>query len=112
MKKLTKKSIKEFLSLAQHMHTTIKKLLDAGNRGQAMELLEQCQSYAIALGQQIESAEGMNSATVILLEDYCELVYQIYEKLFCFLPLNPNEIHNALALQLIRIRNSIKEQIE
>lgn len=107
--KNTEKYAKEFLSIIQHTHVTIKKLLETKNYTHAMNLLEQCQSYAISLGQQIESVEGESSAIIILLEDYCELVYQIYEKLRCFLPVDPNNVHNSLAMQLIRIGNSIKD---
>lgn len=110
MEKNTEAYAKEFLSITQHTHVTIKKLLEARNYTQAMKLLEQCQSYAISLGQQIESTEGKNSITISYLEDYCEFVYQIYEKLRCFLPVDPIDIHNRLAMQLIRIGNSIKER--
>ncbi len=96
----------------QHTHVTIKRLLEAGNDRSAMSQLEQCQNYALRLGQQIEATEGENFITVTLLEEYCELVYQIYEKVCCFLPVNANDVHNSLAMQLIRIGNSIRDSAE
>lgn len=108
MENSIKAQAKDFISIIQHIHTTIRRLLEAGNYPLAMLQLEQCQSYAISFGRQLEAAEGENSITVALLEDYCELIYQIYEKLRCFLPVDSNYIHNSLAEQMIRIRNSIK----
>lgn len=109
MEKNTEKYIREFLSITQHTHVAIKKLLEAKNYLHAMNLLEQCQGNAIALGKQIESIEGEDSITVPYLEDYCELVYQLYEKLRCCSPVDPNSVHNSLAMQLIRIGNNIKD---
>lgn len=108
MEEADKKYAEEFLAIVQHMHITIKRTLEAGNRASAMQLLEQCQSYAIRLGQRIESTEGEKFSLVILLEDYCEIIYQIYEKIRCFLPVDANDMHNRLAMQLIRIRNNMK----
>lgn len=110
MEKTTEKCTNEFISITQRTHVTIKRLLEAGNYTQAMKLLERCQGYAISLGQQIESTEGENLITVSFLEDYCEFVYQIYETICCFLPVDPIDIHNRLAIQLIRIGNSVKER--
>lgn len=107
MENVDAKHIEEFFAIAQRTHLTIKRLLDAGNYEQAMHFLEQCQNHALSFGHQIEAKEGSDSATIALLEEYCESVYQMYEKLRCFLPVDPNYVHNSLAMQLIRIRNSI-----
>ena len=108
MEDSAKAHAKEFVSILQHIHTTIRKLLEAGNYPSVVLQLEQCQSYAISFGQQIEAEEGADLVAVALLEDYCELVYQIYETIRCFVPVDANDIHNALSAQLIRIRKSME----
>lgn len=110
MEESHKKQAEEFLSIMQHTHVTIKRLLEAGNYPLAMVQLEQCQSYALSFGQQMESTEGTVPTTITLLEDYCELVYRIYEELRCGLPVNPNDVHNSLAMQMIRVGNHMRDE--
>lgn len=40
MEEADKKYAEEFLAIVQHMHITIKRTLEAGNRASAMQLLE------------------------------------------------------------------------
>lgn len=111
MRRAVKKQAEETAELLGRRHLAIKKMLDAENRAGAMELLEQCQSCAISLGKGIEASQGEGSATVALLEGYCELVYQIYEKVGRPVKVNSSQIHNALAKELIRIGSSIRQDI-
>ena len=93
-------------------HTTIKRTLDARNLAATLELLEQCQNCAIGLGEKIEAMEGEGFPTISLLENYCEVLYQIYEKVLQSAGINSNQVHNTLAKELIRIGNSIKNSIK
>lgn len=111
MKKADKQQAEEIITLLKRTHTLIKKMLDANNRPAALELLEQCQSCAISLGERIEAVEGENAPTIPLLEGYCESTYQIYEKIRQLYPVNGTQIHNDLARQLIQIGTSIKNDI-
>lgn len=111
MKKADKKKAEEFLDVMQRAHAAIRKTLKAKNKASALELLEQCQSYAISLGQQIESVEGEGFITVTLLEEYCELVYQIYEEVLQLPQVNEIRVHNRLAKALIKVGNSIRNDI-
>lgn len=111
MKKADKKKAEEFAGVMQRAHVAVKKMLEANNRASALELLEQCQNYAISLGQQIESVEGEGFVTVTLLEGYCELVYQIYEEVLNLPRLNANAVHNRLSKELIKVGNSIRNDI-
>ena len=81
MRKAQKEQVKGFAELLGQAHSQIKKALEDGNSGQAMELLGQCQDGTIQLGNIIEEAEGENFVTIPILEEYCELVYQFYNKL-------------------------------
>lgn len=111
MKRADKQQAEEVADLLKNTHTLIKKMLDAKNHPAALELLEQCQSCAISLGERIEAVEGEKCPVIPYLESYCESVYQTYEKVRQPSLLNTNEIHNILAKELIRIRNSIKRDI-
>ncbi len=111
MKATDKQQAEETIALLKRVHTHIKKMIDARNRSSALELLEQCQSCAIGLGEKIEAAEGEQAPTISLLEDYCELVYQIYEKVRQSSVVSGSQVHNDLSRKLIRIGNSIKQDI-
>lgn len=111
MKRADKQQAEEVADLLKNTHTLIKKMLDAKNCPAALELLEQCQSCAISLGERIEAVEGEKCPVIPYLESYCESVYQTYEKVRQPSLLNTNEIHNILAKELIHIKNSIKRDI-
>lgn len=111
MKKTDKKKAEEFLDVMQRAHVAVKKMLEVKNFASALDLLEQCQSYAISLGQQIESVEGEGFITVTFLEEYCELVYQIYQEIQQLPQVNAIRVHNRLAKVLIKIGNSIRNDI-
>jgi hypothetical protein len=63
------------------VHRQVEELAQKDLKEQAMQLLEQCQQNAIDMGGLIDSTEGENTQEVHLLEEYCELLYQIHVKL-------------------------------
>lgn len=111
MRKRHKQQVQELVRQLEQAHDQIKKYIDQNNIQAALGLLEDCQSAGISIGTLIEQSEGEGNATVSMLEEYCELVYQIHETL------NINEVHSAkkfsklLRQKLIRISNSIKNEI-
>ncbi len=109
MRKAQKEQVKGFAELLGQAHSQIKKALEDGNSGQAMELLGQCQDGTIQLGNIIEEAEGENFVTIPILEEYCELVYQFYNKLQQGISENGDWLCLEEALQ--RIKNSIENDI-
>ena len=111
MKKTDKKRAEDFLKTVDTIHTSIRKMLHAGNRAVAMELLEQCQGLAIRAGEMIEGAEGEGFITVTLIESYCELVYKSYEEIRWSQTINEDRIYNLLASKLIQVGKSIKHDI-
>ncbi len=72
--------IKAIAALAE-VHRQVEELVKKDMKEQAMRLLEQCQQNAIDMGGVIDSTEGENTQEVHLLEEYCELLYQIHVKL-------------------------------
>ena len=81
MTKKQKKQAEDFIGLLERAHDGIKKTIDTRNTEAALDLLAQCQECAIKLGEIIEAVEGEDFVTIPMIEDYCELAYQFYEKL-------------------------------
>lgn len=75
----------------------------------ANQLLEDLQASAIQIGTTIEQFEGEATETVHLLEEYCELVYQLSQA--GARGDDPQKFISALRHQLSGIINSVKYQI-
>lgn len=112
MRKAQKKQAEEFVTLLEQAHREIKKYMDAGNAEAAMNLLVQCQEGAVRLGELAEKTEGENCAVIPLLENYCELVYQIHAELAGGVCRKGNNCHKRLYNQLAQIKNSIRKDIK
>lgn len=109
--KKQKKQAEDFIGLLERAHDGIKKTIDTRNTEAALDLLAQCQECAIKLGEIIEAVEGEDFVTIPMIEDYCELAYQFYEKLSQNIPVNSNQVSKALRKSLIRMGNSVKYDI-
>ena len=111
MRKRHKQQVEELVRQLEQAHDQIRKYIDQNNIQATLELLEDCQSAGISIGTLIEQSEGEDNPTVFMLEEYCELVYQIHETL------NINEVHSTkkssklLRQKMIRISNSIRNEI-
>ncbi len=111
MRKADKKQVEEFVQLLKRAHTEIKRMLEIKNQAAALDLLEQCQSCVIRLGEIIEQEEGEDFVTIPLLEEYCELVWQIYEEVRQHPLMNGSKTYKLLDKVLIQIENSIRNDI-
>lgn len=112
MRKAQKLQAEELVRQMEEAHDQIKKFIEQGNMLSAMELLEECQNGGITLGALIENTEGEGHPTVSLLEEYCELAYQIHEDLIGSKDLNRNKVYKLLRQKLIRISNSLKNDVQ
>ena len=81
MRKQQKRQAEEVIRLLGQVHEGIKKAIETKWYNEAMELLAQCQESAIDLGKMIEETEGEGFETIVLLENYCERLYEIYDAL-------------------------------
>lgn len=115
MRKTQKRQVEEITRQMEEAHEEIKKCVEEGNFVQARGILADCQNAAVAIGTLIEDTEGEGHHTVMVLEGYCELVYQIHE---CLLPdgsvntVNANKIYKSLRQKLIEAQNSIRNDIK
>ena len=111
MRKAQKKQAEDFILLLDQAHEEIGQMIGKGQVEAALELLGQCQEGAVKLGEMIENAEGGDFPAVLALENYCELVYEIYEGLIRNREANGNKIYKRLRKALIRVENSVRNDI-
>lgn len=112
MRKAQKKQAEDFVQLLSQAHVEIKKTIQLGKNIEAMELLKQCQAGSIQLGNLIESTEGEGFVTTHLLEEYCELVYQIHEELASNMSVSVDKVYKKLYKAAVKIKNSIRNDIK
>ncbi len=111
MRKAQKRQIDELVKQLEQAHDQIKEYVDENSNQSAMELLRDCQNAGISIGTLIESTEGEGHQTVSVLEEYCELAYQLHENLAEGKETNANKVHKILRQKLIKVSNSIKHDI-
>lgn len=121
MRKAQKRQIEETIRQMEEAHDEIKRCIEKRIAVQAGELLADCQNAAVAIGTLIEETEGEGHSTVKVLEEYCELVYQIHEELLsdsninninCVNTINANKVYKSLRQKLIKASNSIINNIK
>lgn len=134
MRKAQKKQAEDFAKLLGQAHEEIRNAIGRKNFVAAMSLLADCQDGALALGNLIEKEEGGETATIPLLESYCEQVYEIYQKLEEVRGqaaavdgreaeadltggsrkkhIRPDKVYKSLHSYYIRITNSLKNDIK
>lgn len=112
MRKAQKRQIEETIRQMEEAHGEMKRCIEKGIAAQAKELLAECQNAAVAIGTLIENMEGEGHSAVTVLEEYCELVYQIHEHLSSGSSINANKIYKSLRQKLIKASNSIRNNIK
>lgn len=110
MRKAQKRDILEMIQTLHEAHEEIKGYIDKKNYALAQDILSQCQECAISIGTAIEKIEGEGFVTVSYVESYCDVVFTCYEDLNGT-DANVNKIYKNLRKQLVRIENSVKNDI-
>lgn len=111
MRKHQKKQVNELLNLLGLAHEQIFKLLRNGNSTEVCEILGDCQNVAISVGTAIDEEEGEGSYTVKLLEEYCELVYQLNESIVQETINSVNEVRVPLDKSLKNIKKAYNKDV-
>lgn len=117
MRKAQKREILEVLKSLGQAHEEIKEQLHrssglAQDMQRTLNMLSECQEFAISLGEAIEKFEGEEHATVLSISEYCETVYEAYTEISnADGRVNKNKIYKILNKQLINIENSAKNDI-
>ena len=112
MRKAQRQQAETMFGQIEEAHLQIKSDIEQHTIHQALELLKDCQDSAAAIGTFIESTEGEGHPTVGILEEYCELVYQLYEELAATdREHNAKKIYKMLRQRLIKATNSFKRDV-
>ncbi len=109
MRKNRKRELLEVVKTLQSAGETIQKKMRTTPVDKLVEILARCQQSAVAVGESIEQELGLGTVTVNLLEEYCELLYQIADSLVDVK--NTEKLLKKTAKLLYKVENSIKYDI-
>ena len=112
MRKAKKEQVENFIKVLREAQGEIERALERKKDADVLSILADCQDGAIALGTMIEQSEGEGFSTVLLLEEYCELIYRIHEGITKKGESGADNICGELNSLLSRISNSIKYDIK
>lgn len=112
MRTAQKKQLEDFMELLEQAQDEIKNAIEQKKIENALRLLGDCQEGAISVGNLIEKTEGEDAAAIQLIEDYCELVYQIHEKLSEGAGINVTKIYKLLRQSFFKINHEIRHNIK
>ena len=110
MRKRQQQELLDFVNSLHQAHEEVKGALDNKNYIVVQNMLSECQEFAITLGNTIEKLEGEGQIAVSYVEEYCELLFHTFENISQHL-INENKIYKTLKKQLLKIENSIKNDI-
>ena len=80
VKKLSfRRSLEEKLELLGKIQEKLELLVKYGQQETVLNLLQELQNVAIAIGNSIEKKAGQGTKAVTALEQYCEVVFELYE---------------------------------
>ena len=105
------REVLECVDSLRQAHLEIKRALHQKNNVLAQNMISECQEFAMTLGEVVERAEGEGHITVSYIEKYCEILFHIFESINnqC---VDENKVFKSLKKQLIRVENSIKNDIK
>lgn len=112
MRKAQKQQAEELIRQFEQAHEQIKIDISEKNIQSAMDLLAVCQDGGISLGTLVEQTEGEGHSLISLLEEYCEIIYEIYQSLANGEEVSANKVHKCLRQKLIKISNGFRNDIK
>lgn len=104
-----RKQVIGILNLLKKMQEGVQKAIRCQNIQSAEQILIQIQDASITLGTSIEAHIGEDSDTVRAVEEYCELIYQLYEVLGQQGELEM--MQDAICSQWQKIQNCAEEEL-
>lgn len=114
---VVKNKASEFVGLLGQLHVEMCKMLEQEQYEVVFQMLEQCQNTAIQIGTFIEENQGQGFITVKYFEEYCELVYKVYQGLindeeYEGIELTIEGIYRCLEDKLYVMRESVEKDIK
>lgn len=110
MRKAQKQEILDLIDSLHQAQEEIKRALEQKNLISAQNMISEMQESVIALGEIIEKTEGEGHKTVVCMEEYCELLFRIFEEINQN-SVNASKVYKSLRKQLIKVENSVKNDI-
>lgn len=111
MRKYQKKQIQQIMDLLDQAQQQLLIAIEKGKKEETLQLLADCQDGAIAIGNMIEEAEGEGFLTVKIIEDYCEQIYQVHEKIAQEQNLDVKSEFHSISQLLMEIAASVINDI-
>lgn len=102
----------ERLEILEKIHLGLYKILLVGELEMSMQLLEKCQECAITMGESISERVKGCDTIIEILEEYCELVYQIYQMIADGEVPDANGVFQILQEQLTKIKEECLKDYE
>jgi len=112
MNKHIKQQMMEILELLSKEHDVLIKHFENNDIEATLNCLSECQNTALAIGQKIDAYEGEGSTSVKALEEYCELIFQIYTQVSNGDDIKSNKLSKSLKKSYINITNIMKNDIK
>lgn len=109
MRQHEKDRISEILKTLSEAHAVIKDYIAKDDFANAHSLLADCQQTAVRIGGIIEDSEGEDCASIRLLEDYCETLYQVSEGISD--KISAKQADHMLEKSLAGVERSVKQDI-
>lgn len=76
-----KERLRQKLSLLDQIHEKLELLVNYGQQETVLTLLKELQNVAVLIGTSVEKKAGEGTEIVMLLEQYCEVVFEMYQTL-------------------------------
>lgn len=112
MRLTQKQQIEALICQMKKAHEQVRLHMERGNIQPAAGLLEDCQMGGITMGTLIENTEGQNHQAVLLLEEYCELIYLIYQKLKeNYEKISVYNMYDMLHQKICKVANIVKHDV-
>lgn len=109
MRQHEKDRILEIFKTLSEAHAVIKDYIVKDDFANAHGLLADCQQTAVGIGGIIEDSEGEDCASIRLLEDYCETLYQVSEGISD--KISAKQADRMLKKSLAGVERSVKQDI-
>lgn len=106
-----KEIVNNMVALLAKAHQGMIDLMETDNFEPVLDILENCQEGAIALGTKIEEVKGEGHITIAVLERYCEVLYTIHEAILGNVEMDVQTAIDLLVENLTAIDESVQKEI-
>lgn len=111
MRTSQKRDVLEMIATLHEAHDVIRNDIELKKYASAQDMLSQCQECAVRVGTAIEESEGEGFVTISHIEEYCEVLYRIYQELDANGDVAANKMRKTLEKYMLKIENSVKHDL-